>query len=148
MTFLKLELKPLNGTITGGMSVGNIEVDKQGALRRVDESPRDLKPIFDVTQRASTLTFSRKDSRDSAPDRFELRLLETGRAELQFLLSDAVREELAESDIPSRGRFNSRSDSPASGVFGFIRSAPMDRDSIVRVGAEQGQSRKRERGIP
>ena len=98
-TFLTLELKAVDGTITGGMRVGNIEVDKQGALRRVGESPSDLRPIFDVTQRASTVTFSRKDTDDSAPDRFELRLLETGRAELQFLLSDADRKELAASDI-------------------------------------------------
>ena len=98
-TFLTLELKAVDGTITGGMSVGNIEVDKQGALRRVGESPRDLSPIFDVTQRASTVTFSRKDADDSTPDRFELRLLEPGRAELQLLLSDALREELAADGI-------------------------------------------------
>ena len=100
-TFLRLELKTVNGTITGGMSVGNIEVDGQGALRRVDESPRDLTPIFDVTQRASTLTFYRKDTPASAPDRFELRLLEAGHAELQFVLSEADRKELAASGIPA-----------------------------------------------
>ena len=61
-TFVRLELKTVDGTITGGLSLGNIEVDGQGALRRVDESPRDLTPIFDVTQRASTLTFYRKDT--------------------------------------------------------------------------------------
>jgi hypothetical protein len=100
-TFLTLELKAVDGTITGGMRVGNIEVDKQGALRRVGESPRDLRPIFDVTQRASIVTFSRKDTEDSAPDRFELRLLEPSRAELLFLPSDADREELAEIGIPA-----------------------------------------------
>jgi hypothetical protein len=98
-TFLRLELKTVNGTIAGGMSVGNFEVDKQGALRRVAESPRDLTPIFDVTQRASTVTFSRKDGSDT--DRFELRLLETGQAELQFLLNDADREELAANGVPT-----------------------------------------------
>ena len=100
-TFLRLELKTANGAITGGMSVGNIEVDHQGALRRVGELPRDLMPIFDVTQRASTVTFSRKDSANSDPDRFELRLLEAGHAELQFLPSDADRKELAASGVPT-----------------------------------------------
>ena len=100
-TFLRLELKTVNGMITGGMAVGHFEADGQGALRRVGESPRDLRPIFDVTQRASTVTFSRKDTDDSTPDRFELRLLEPGRAELQFLLSDGDREELAASGIPA-----------------------------------------------
>ena len=98
-TFLTLELQALDGTITGGIKAGNIEVDKQGALLRVGEPPRDLRPIFDVTQRASTVTFSSKDSDHSTPDRFELRLLEPGRAELQFLLSDADREELAAGGI-------------------------------------------------
>src|SRR3954468_20544607 len=79
-TFLTLELKAVDGTITGGMSVGNIEVDQQGALRRVGEPARDLRPIFDVTQRASTVTFSRKDTDHSPADRFELRVWETGRA--------------------------------------------------------------------
>ena len=98
-TFLRLELKTVNGTVTGGISLGNIEVDKQGALRRVDESPRELTPIFDVTQIASTVTFSRKDGADT--DRFEFRSLEAGRAELKLLLNDADREELAASGIPT-----------------------------------------------
>ena len=98
-TFLRLELTTVNGTITGGISVGDIEVDGQGALRRVGEPLRDLTPIFDVTQRASAVTFSRKDGSDT--DRFELRLLETGHAELKFLLTDADREELAASGIPT-----------------------------------------------
>jgi hypothetical protein len=99
--FLTLELKTVNGTITGGMSVGNIEVDGQGAVRRVGELPRDLRPIFDVTQHASTVTFSRQDSAASDTDRFELRMLEDGHAELQFLVSDADRKELAASGIPT-----------------------------------------------
>jgi hypothetical protein len=98
-TFLKLELKTVNGTITGGMSVGNIELDGEGALRGVGESPRELKPIFDVTQRGSTVTFSRKDGANT--DRFELRLLEAGHAELQFLLSETDRKELASSGTPT-----------------------------------------------
>ncbi len=98
-TFLTLELKAVDGTITGGMRAGNIVVDEQGALRSVGELPRNIRPIFDVTQRASTVTFFSKDTDDSTPDRFELRLLEPGRAELQVLLSDADREELAASGI-------------------------------------------------
>ena len=98
-TFLRLELKAVNGTITGGLSVGNIEVDSQGAVRRADAPPRDLTPIFDVTQHASTLTFSRKDGADT--DRFELRLLDAGGAELGFLLDDADRQELEASGTPA-----------------------------------------------
>jgi hypothetical protein len=96
-TFLRLELKTVNGTIAGGMSVGDIEVDEQGALRRVAESSHDLTSIFDVTERDSTVTFSRNDGSDT--HRFELRLLDAGQAELKLLLSDADREELAADGI-------------------------------------------------
>jgi len=97
-TFLRLELKAVNGTITGGMSMGDFEVDGQGEVRRADEAPRDLKPLLDVAYRAATLTFSRRDVTET--DRFELRLLEAGHAELRFLLNDADRKDLAASGIP------------------------------------------------
>ena len=98
-TFVRLELKTENGTITGGISLGNVEADSQGAVRRADESPRALAPIFDVKRRASILTFSRKDG-DSI-DRFEVRLLDAGDAELKLLLDDEDLEELAASGIPT-----------------------------------------------
>lgn len=98
-TFLRLELKTVDGTTTGGLSIGNIEVDKQGALRLVGELPRTLTPIFDVTEQPSLVTFSRKDGSDI--DRFELHVLGTGRAELRFLLSDEDREELAADGVPA-----------------------------------------------
>ena len=98
-TFVRLELKTANGTITGGISLGNFEVDSQGAVRRADESPRALTPIFDVTRRASILTFSRKD--DASIDRFEVRLLDSGDVELKLLLDDEELEEFAADGIPT-----------------------------------------------
>ena len=98
-TFLSLELQTANGTITGGISMGDIEVDEKGALRRVGELPPDLTPISDATQRGSVVTFSRTDGSDT--DRLELRLLEPGHAELVFLLTDADRAELAASGVPT-----------------------------------------------
>jgi hypothetical protein len=97
-TFVRLELKTANGAITGGISLGDIEVDDKGALRRVGEPPRDLTPVFEVRQRGSILMFARKDGTDT--DRFELRVLEGGRAELQFLPDEATRKEIAASGIP------------------------------------------------
>lgn len=98
-TFLRLELETANGTITGGIGVGNFEVDKQGAVRRADEAPRALTPIFDVKLSASILTFSRKDG--ASTDRFEVRLLDAGGAELQFLLDDEDLADLAADGIPT-----------------------------------------------
>jgi hypothetical protein len=98
-TFLRLELKTANGAITGGVSLGHFEVDSQGAVRRADESPRDLTPIFDVKLRSSVLTFARKDG--ASTDRFEVRLLDGGSAELQFLIDDEDLEELAADGVPA-----------------------------------------------
>jgi len=98
-TFLRLELKTENGTITGALSVGNFEVDRLGQVSRADEPPRSPTPIFDVKRRASILTFSRKDG-DSI-DRFEVRLLDATNAELKFLLDDEDRKQLAESGVPT-----------------------------------------------
>jgi hypothetical protein len=98
-TFLRLELKTVNGMITGGISVGDFEVDAQGAVRRADEAPRVLTSIFDASLRASTLTFSRKDG--ASTDRFEVRLLDDGGAELRFLFDDEDLRELAASSIPT-----------------------------------------------
>ena len=64
------------------------------------ELSSEVRPIFDVTRRESTVTFFRKDTDDSTPDRFELRLLETGDAELPVLLSDEDRKEFAANGIP------------------------------------------------
>ena len=98
-TFVTLELKTANGTITGGISMGNFEVDSQGVVRRADESPRALTAIFDVKLRASLLTFSRKDG--DSTNRFEVRLLDGGDAELRFLVDDEDLEELAADGIPA-----------------------------------------------
>jgi hypothetical protein len=97
-TFVRLEIRAERGTLGGSMSAGNIEVDEQGGLRRVTAAPGDPSPIFDVVQQGSTVTFSRKDVHDT--DRFELRLLDAGRAELRFLFTDEFRKELAADGIP------------------------------------------------
>src|SRR5215470_4679038 len=97
-TFLRLELKTENGTITGALGIGNFEVDRQGEVTRADESPRSLAPISDVKRRASILTFSRKDG--DGIDRFEVRLLDATNAELNILLDDEERKQLAESGVP------------------------------------------------
>jgi len=99
-TYVRLDLKSSNGTLSGGLSLGNVEVDKTGALLRVGEAPRELTPVFDVTATDTTLRFSRKEGRDT--DRFELKLNEAGRAELHLLLTDQqLRELAADQGVPA-----------------------------------------------
>jgi hypothetical protein len=97
-TFIRLEMKTVNGGISGGMSLGNFEVDKQGVVRRADVAPVNLTNIFGATRKGSTVTFFRKDGNDT--DQFELRLLENADADLHFLLNDEDRKELAASGVP------------------------------------------------
>jgi hypothetical protein len=96
-TFVRLELRAGGGMLGGSMSTGNIEVDRQGDLRAVTAVSGDPKPIFDVVRQGATVTFSRKDVDDT--DRFEFRVLASGRAELQLLLTDELRKELAADGI-------------------------------------------------
>lgn len=96
-TFVRLELKTANGAVAGGISVGDIELDKQGAIKKAGESPHALTPIFDAVARGPILAFARKDGSDT--DRFELRILDDGSAELTFVLDDASRKELVASGI-------------------------------------------------
>lgn len=97
-TFIRLELKTVNGAISGGIRLGNIEVDRQGMVKRADAAPLNLIHIFDVTRKGATVTFSIKEGNDT--DQFELRLLENGDADLQFLVTDQDRKELAAEGVP------------------------------------------------
>jgi hypothetical protein len=98
-TFLRLELKSANNMLTGGISIGDLEIDDSGALQQAGSAPRDLSPIFDVSLTDSVLRFARKDGDDV--DRFELRFNKAGAAELQFVLSDDQRGHFAANGIPS-----------------------------------------------
>ena len=98
-TFARLELKPAGDVFTGGLSLGNIEVDNKGAVSRVAEAPRTLAPIFDVARRDALILFSRKDG--ESVDRFELKAIDATHAELRLLLSDADRRDLAAIGVPA-----------------------------------------------
>ena len=97
-TFIRLELKTVNGAITGGISLGSFQVDRQGVVNGADAAPLNLKHILGATQKGATVTFLMKDGND--PEKFELRLLENGDADLQVLLSDEDRKELAAEGVP------------------------------------------------
>ena len=97
-TFIRLDMKAVDGTFAGGISLGNFEVDQQGLVNRADAAPLTLTPISGVTMKGSTVAFVLKDGNDT--DRFELRLLDGGDADLHFLLNDEDRRQLASSGVP------------------------------------------------
>jgi hypothetical protein len=95
-TFVRLELNATSGGLGGQIGLGNIGVNSQGEVEEAGPVPG-LTPIFEVTLADSVLSFSRKDGDDT--DHFQLRLV-GGAAELQFLLTEADRKELAEAGVP------------------------------------------------
>lgn len=97
VTWARLELRTVNGAVTGGISLGNIEMHKDGTLRHVEPAPKELSPIFDVRQKGDTLSFSRKDSNDA--DRFEVSSVGTD-LQLTFVFTEEDRREFAAEGLP------------------------------------------------
>jgi hypothetical protein len=96
--YVRLELNATKGTLAGNISLADIHVDSRGVVNRVTSAPREVTPIFDITLRDSTLSFSRKDGDDT--DHFEMRLVGDA-AELRFVPTEADRRELAGEGIPT-----------------------------------------------
>jgi hypothetical protein len=97
-TFIRLDIKAVDGAFVGGISLGDFEVDQQGVVSRADVAPPTLTSISGVTIKGSTVTFARKDGHET--DQFEVRVLENGDADLHFLLNDEDRRELAANGVP------------------------------------------------
>ena len=97
-TFVRLELTVTKGTLSGTISLGDIEIDAKGDVKHAESAPPRATPIFDLTVRDSTLAFSRKDGRDT--DHFEMRLA-GGAAELLFKPTAEDLKELAEGGLPA-----------------------------------------------
>ena len=92
-TFVRLELQGAGAATAGRLSLGDIELDKTGQVKTAHASKRPATPIFDVSERAGTLRFARKDGRGT--DRFELKLIDPTSADLTFVLTDEMRKEMA-----------------------------------------------------
>ena len=85
------------------IQLADIHVDRTGAVDDVTSGLSAAAPIFDVVVRAESkgdrvVSFMRGDGADIDP--FELVVAADGRAELRFVASDAIREELALDGIP------------------------------------------------
>jgi hypothetical protein len=95
--FVRLELQVTGSAIGGRLSLGDVEVDKTGQLKTVKAATREAKPIFDVAERAGTLTFAHKDGEET--DRFEMKLIDATTAELALVITEDMRKEMASEGI-------------------------------------------------
>ena len=98
VTWIRLELRTANGQLTGGISLGNLEMNADATLKHVDPAPTQLSSIIDVRQKGAVVSFARKDGDDD--DRFEIELI-GAECELRFVLTEEMRKELADDGIPA-----------------------------------------------
>ena len=95
---VRLELHAAGSVLTGRIQLADIHVDPTGAVDSVNSGLSAPAPIVDVVVRDRTVSFARRDDNDVDP--FQLVLLADGHAELRFLPTDDIREELAREGIP------------------------------------------------
>lgn len=91
-TYVKLELSVAGGALGGRISLADIQVDKAGQVSAITSALSETNALFDIAERNSLLSFARKEGTDA--DRFTMRLIDDGAAELLFVPSEEDRLEL------------------------------------------------------
>jgi hypothetical protein len=95
-TFVRLELRAANGSPTGELALGDVQVDAKGVVSKASPAPSAGVAIFDVVVKGSTMTFARSDGNDI--DRFEATRIGE-ELELRFIVTEEFRKELAAEGI-------------------------------------------------
>jgi hypothetical protein len=96
--YVRLELATTDGVLGGRISLGDIHVNSEGDVEAVLNLAQRFTPIFDVVLHDATLSFARKDGDDT--DRFEMRLITNGAAQLTFVPTEEDRAELLRAGVP------------------------------------------------
>ena len=97
VTHIRLTLRTIEGVTTGSISLGDMQIDEKGGVKKAAEAPKAMKAITDVRRRGTLLTFVLKEGEN--PDQFELAVVGDG-LELTLVLSDEERREFADEGIP------------------------------------------------
>ena len=97
-TFIRLELKDADGTLAGMMRIGNLRFDDNGDVLEAAPVPSTLTPLIDVTVNGSSLSFAIHEGNDT--DHFRLTVVGVDQAELAFILSEEILEELKDEGLP------------------------------------------------
>ena len=94
--FISLDLQTANDKLTGHISYSDMHVDDKGVVDRTGPI-HEPKPVNDVAVVGSHLTFTSPDDDDT--NHYELRLIDATTADLQLVLTDAEKQELAADGI-------------------------------------------------
>jgi len=97
--FARLELRTTGGVLSGRISIGVMHLNDQGEIDKILKPATSFTALFDIVYRDGVLSFARKDEDDT--DRFELRLIDAAgdAAQLSFVMTDELRQELKENGI-------------------------------------------------
>ena len=98
-TFMRLELRTENGRLIGALGTGDIHFDKNGVVDQAKSVPATLTPISSIEMSGNVMSFTRIEGDDL--EHFRLRITGDRTAELTFLPSEEVLEELKEEGIPA-----------------------------------------------
>ena len=96
-TFVRLELKAVDNTLAGAIGTGNVRVDDNGDVMEVTAVPMTLTPLYQVVVKGASVTFMRPEGTDA--EHFRLTVLGADQADLIFLPSEELLEELKEAGI-------------------------------------------------
>jgi hypothetical protein len=97
-TFMRLELRTENGRLIGALGTGDIHFNKNGVVDEAKSVPTTLTPMSSIEISGSVMSFTRIEGNDL--EHFRMRIIGERTAELTFLPSDEVLEELKKEGIP------------------------------------------------
>ena len=98
-TFIRLELRAADGTLAGTMGTGTVRFDDNGdvieAAARLSPA---MTPLLEVTVDGSSVSFATHEGNDT--DHFRLTVVGADQAELTFIWTEELLEELKDEGIP------------------------------------------------
>jgi hypothetical protein len=98
-TFVRLELRTTGNSLGGALAVGNHSFDESGNLKAVSPASRPPSPLAEISTKDGVLSFVWQP--DNEPERFRFRVIGENAAELTYLPSEEMLEELKDEGIPA-----------------------------------------------
>lgn len=98
VTYVRLELRIVDGRLAGALATGDIHVDSTGVVDSAKGAPATLTPISDIEFANGVLSFTRPGLND--PERFHARITGGTTAELTFDLTEDDLADLKDEGIP------------------------------------------------